>query len=208
MSTQRQKLLCFGRVCLSPCVSKLPPHSCEHLGGKEDGRHTCVDTIWSGHVLPGEAEPAELRLEQSPGCCNQTQILHNWLPGNPGPSRPWLQQRFWPQMPCNSQSISASEKFQVVFPPLTLSRRRNCCPGQKEVYLLDKRCYFFQVTLQRKPIVCCHQLDSRRLYCDRVSHEKTTQQNLKVVNTTLFSWCCNTWDRASSRELQEKELRN
>lgn len=47
----------------------------------------CVGTIQSGHAFPGEAEPAELRLEQSPGCGNQTQIPHNWLPGNPSPRR-------------------------------------------------------------------------------------------------------------------------
>lgn len=98
-----------------PCLSKLPPHSFEQLGEKEDGQHTCVGPIWSGRAVPGEAEPAELRLEQSPGCCNQRQILHNWLPGNPSPSGPRQQQRLWPQMPCYSQSVSASGKFQVSF---------------------------------------------------------------------------------------------
>lgn len=134
-TTQSQKPLYTGKP--SPSLSlrlfKLPPHSCEQLGEKEDGQHTCVGTIQSRHVLPGEAEPAELRLEQSPGCCNQTQILHNWLPGNPSPSRPQLQQRLWPQMPCNSQSISASEKFQVSFSTINpflqnelLSRTEKC----------------------------------------------------------------------------------
>lgn len=161
-NTQSQKPLCSGKPSpsLSLCLFKLLPHSFEQLGEKEDGQHTCVDTIRSRHALPGEAGPAELRLEQSPGCCNQTEILLNWLPGNSSPSRPRLQQRLWPQMPCNSQSISASEKFQVSFSTINPFLQKELLSRTKRNIFATKSCYFFQIILWRKPIVCCDQWNS------------------------------------------------
>lgn len=112
-------------------------------------------------------------------------------------------------MPYNSESIFVSEKLQVSFSTVSPFLKNILLPRTEKCFL-PKGCCFCQLILQRTPIVCCDQWNSCCLYCLIVSHGKTIKWNLKVNGTlwTLFSWCCNIWDRASSTELQERELRD
>lgn len=121
-------------------VSVTLPSLCAALNSKVRRKKgsTHVLELWSELGLPGEAEPAELRLEKSPGCCNQTRILHNWLPGNPGHSRPQLQQGHRPQFCIIPKVFLHLKSSSSHFLLLTLYHRRNCCPGQNEVYLVLK----------------------------------------------------------------------
>ena len=135
-NTESQKPLYTGKPSpsLSLCPFKLPPHSCEQLGEKEDGQHTCVGTIQSRHAVPGEAEPAELRLEQSPGCCNQTQSFIIGFLATPAPADLSCSRDSDPKCPAIPKVFLHLKSFRSHFPPLTLSCRMSCSPGQRSVF--------------------------------------------------------------------------
>lgn len=62
-NTQLETALFWKTEFLSVSVSLPSLCASEQQGEKEEEQHTCAGALWSELALPGEAEPAELKLE-------------------------------------------------------------------------------------------------------------------------------------------------